>query len=65
MALSHREPFSWSVPVAAPFPERLFDLLTSFVGLAAEKYVVRVRSKNALGWSKWSWNSKPIMTPID
>ena len=31
MALSHREPFSWSVPVAAPFPERLFDLLTSFV----------------------------------
>ena len=32
---------------------------------AAEKYVVRVRSKNALGWSKWSWNSKPIMTPID
>jgi len=30
-----------------------------------DKYVVRVRMKNARGWGKWSWTSKPMVTTLD
>ena len=30
-----------------------------------EKYAVRIRSKNARGWSKWSWTSRAIIATLD
>ena len=29
-----------------------------------DKYVVRVRGRNGLGWGKWSWISYPILTTL-
>lgn len=63
---SHSSTVAWlhsALRSAPSLADRFLDCSAS-CACAGEKYVVRVRMKNALGWGKWSWTSKTILTTL-